>query len=402
MYRFPRRTTAKNKTAVFSLPILLIRLYNCPALICFDVFLSPAAFVLADDAPIPISSASEVATQSPISADARPSNSVSGLSPRTIALAVLCNLLWAGAYVTGKQMIGTPTEAGFGPFRSAFLRFAVAGFLMFLWMRIWKPKSLLIARADVFPMLGVGVLGITLTYLFNYAGLAFSSATAAALILATEPVWIALLAIAFLRERATLPRIGGIVLGVAGATLVVLSTQKPDTAGNALVSGATWGNLLMVASLLFESIAVLIIKRLVARYSGQTIVVYQFLFGAILLLPFALWEGQTSGWVLPHWKAWLAFAYLVTACTLIAYTLWFVLLETTDASDLSIYLFLQPVVGAVLGVLYLNDSVTALTGVGAFLVLAGVFCTVRADAAARGRRKTAETEVTTTRSQISS
>ncbi|MBC8142650.1 MAG: DMT family transporter [Armatimonadetes bacterium] len=296
----------------------------------------------------------------------------STVTPRTALLALLCMLLWSGAYVTGKIAIGTPDAPGFMPFRLAFFRFAVAGVLLFAW-RFWHNReSLRIRREDYGAFFRIGLLGMCLTYVFNYGGLALSSGTAASLIMASEPVWIAVLAVIFLRERATVPRIVGIVLGLGGATLVVLSAKNSPNAGSGGQT-ALLGNALMVLSLLFEAGSVLTVKGLTKRYTGGVIVTYQFLIGALLLAPVAAWETMERGTLHPTGGAWGAFAYLLVACTLIAYPLWFRLLETTDASDLTLFIFLQPVIGAVFGVAILHEPFTAGAAIGAMMVLLGVW-----------------------------
>ena len=250
----------------------------------------------------------------------------STLTPTSIAIAVLCCLLWAGAYVTGKIAIGTPDAPGFGPFRAAFFRFAIAGGLLALW-GLWRdPDSLRVKRGDWAAFGRLGFLGMCLTYTFNYGGLALSTGTAAALIMATEPVWIAVLAVAVLRERMTPHRLFGIVAGLAGALLVVVSTSRPASPGESLSGGAMAGNILMVLSLLWEAGAVLTAKQLTTRYKGRAIVTYEFLLGSLMLAPFALWETSKQGPLHPGMPAIWSFLYLITGCTLVAYPLWFRLL----------------------------------------------------------------------------
>lgn len=297
-------------------------------------------------------------------------NIQSTLTPRTAMIATFCSLLWSGAYVTGKIAIGTPGSPGFGPFRLAFFRFGIAGLLLAVWL-LWRNRAALsVRREDYGAFFRLALLGMGLTYVFNYGGLALSSGTAAALIMASEPVWIAALAVVFLKERLTIPRLLGIVFGLTGAVMVVLSTQKSGGAGGIF---PLLGNILMVFSLLFEAGAVLTVKRLTARYSGLTIVTYEFLLGSLMLAPFALWETITTGTSHPTVAAWGAFAYLLTGCTLFAYPVWFRLLETTDASDVTLFIFLQPVVGTLIGVALLHEPFTVWAAIGAFLVLLGVW-----------------------------
>jgi drug/metabolite transporter (DMT)-like permease len=202
-------------------------------------------------------------------------------------IAIFANLLWAGAYVTGKIAIGTDGSAGFGPFRAAFFRFAAAGAVLALWGLVRAPESLRVRREDL-PRFGrLALLGMCLTYVFNYTGLALTTGTSAALIMATEPVWIAVLAVLVLRERLTPTRGLGVLLGLGGALLVIVSTTQPVNGadGSAAASAAMLGNALIAASLLWEASAVLTVKRLVARYPGPVIVTYEFLLGSLLLAP---------------------------------------------------------------------------------------------------------------------
>lgn len=296
------------------------------------------------------------------------------------ALAVLCNLLWAGAYVTGKIAIGTPETPGFGPYKAAFFRFATAGVLLGAWALWRNPAGLRVRRQDLGAFLRVGLLGVTLTYVFNYTGLQLSTSTAAALIMATEPVWLAILAVIFLHERLTRTRGTGVVLGLTGALLVILSTQKPTAGSPAGSNLAMLGNLLFVASLLWESGAVLTVKKLTERYPGWVMVTYEFVIGSLLLAPFALWETIHNGPIAPTPTSWWALIYLLLPCSLLAYVLWFTLLEMRDASELSVFIFLQPVIGTLLGVLLFRDPFTVWTALGGLLVLGGVAAITRSGA----------------------
>ena len=64
--------------------------------------------------------------------------------------------------------------------------------------------------------------------------------------------------------------------------------------------------------------------------------------------------------------------YLVLFCTVLAYSVWFLLLDRHSASELSVFLFVQPVVGAMLGVVFRHDPLTRATLVGAASVLLGI------------------------------
>ena len=104
---------------------------------------------------------------------------------------------------------------------------------------------------------------------------------------------------------------------------------------------------------------------------------YQMTSGAIALAPFAVWELTRRALhghalAMPPASALWSLLYLVLPCTVFAYTVWFTVLDKREAGEMSVFLFVQPVAGALLGVTFLHDPVTAYTVVGALLVLAAL------------------------------
>ena len=283
--------------------------------------------------------------------------------PLTIFLLLVgINLLWAGSSLAAKIALQT-----IPPMTLAFARFALAALLMYGVARV-RGVDLRVARRDWGMFWAMGILGLALTYLLAYQGIQRTTASDSALIHATEPVFLSVLAYFFLRERMFAVKVLGIVAGLLGTYLIVANGWRLPA-----FSGAVAGDLLITLGLTFEAGSSIVGKNLVMRYPPASVMTYQMLSGAIALAPFAMWELAQPGRA-PHPTAaalW-SLLYLVVPCTVFAYTVWFTILETRGAGEMSVFLFVQPVFGAFLGAWLLHEPFTVWTVLGAVFVLSGV------------------------------
>lgn len=288
----------------------------------------------------------------------------------TVCLLVGINVLWGGSSLAAKVALGTPAHPHLPPMTLAFMRFSLAALLMY-GVALWRRVDLKVARRDWGRFWAMGVLGLTSAYLLSYLGIQRTAASEAALLIATEPVFLALLSVVFLREALPAVKVGGIAAGLLGVLLIVTNGHWQGR-----VSGAILGDILIASGLIFEAFSSLVGKTLVARYPTPSVMTYQMACGAVALAPLAAFEmfgasGPGALTSVPP-SAWLSLLYLVLPCTVFAYTVWFSVLETRDASEMSVFLFLQPVVGMLLGAGLLHEGVTPAKVLGALLVLLAV------------------------------
>ena len=281
-------------------------------------------------------------------------------------LLVGINLLWAGSSLAAKIALHS-----IPPMTLAFARFSLAALLMYGLARALKI-DLRVARRDWGMFWAMGILGLALTYLLQYLGLRLTTASNAALLHATETVFLSLLAFLFLREAMPKAKVAGIAVGLAGVYLIIAGGWKLPP-----FSGLTQGNLLIALALAFEAASSIVGKGLIARYPIHSVVTYQMLSGAIALAPFSVYElawrvSHGHALTLPPAPALWSLAYLILPCTVFGYMVWFTVLDKREAGEMSVFLFIQPVAGAFLGAYFLGDKITAFTILGASLVLLAV------------------------------
>jgi drug/metabolite transporter (DMT)-like permease len=290
-----------------------------------------------------------------------------GRMPASIFLLLIgINLLWAGSALAAKIALHS-----IPPMTLAFVRFALAALCMYGISSVRKI-DLRVARRDWGQFWAMGVLGLALTYLLAYQGLALTTVSNSALLHATETVFLSILAFFFLHEALPKAKLIGIFVGLAGVYFIIANGwYLPD------FSGSTVGNLLIALALAFEAGSSIVGKGLVSRYPILSVVTYQMLSGAVALAPFSAYEliqqiAHGHPLTLPTASALWSLAYLILPCTVLGYTIWFMVLDKHEASEMSTFLFVQPVAGAFLGAVFLGDKITPFTLVGAVLVLLSV------------------------------
>lgn len=288
------------------------------------------------------------------------------MSLNVLLLLIGINLLWAGSSLAAK--VGLQSIP---PMTLAFTRFSVAALLMY-GIALWRKVDLRVAKRDWGVFWAMGILGLALTYLLAYQGLRLTTASNFALLHATETVFLSVLAFLFLGEALPRMKLLGIGLGLTGVYLIIANGFVIQS-----FSHSAQGNLLIALALAFEASSSIVGKNLLARYPPLSVVTYQMLSGAVALAPFSLYEMMNqiaSGHplALPPAGALWSLLYLIIPCTVLGYLIWFSILDKTDASEMSVFLFIQPVAGAALGAYFLGDKITVFTIAGALLVLLAV------------------------------
>jgi drug/metabolite transporter (DMT)-like permease len=226
------------------------------------------------------------------------------------------------------------------------------------------------SRADWALLLLASFLGIPLQFLIQFSGLALTTVSHASLMVGTLPVLLAVAATLFAHERMDRTGWFALTLSTLGATLIALGARHATGA-----SGPTLGgDMLVVLSLVIALAWILINKRLMQRHSPVTVTAYGVAAGtAMLLLVVPLLYRQPFG---PppisaiSLKAWLALAASGLLCTASTTLLWNWGLTQVPASQAGVLLNMEPLIGSLLGVFLLRESLGPSARTGGALILA--------------------------------
>jgi drug/metabolite transporter (DMT)-like permease len=285
------------------------------------------------------------------------------MHPRDVATTVLVTAVWGVAFVGIKEVI-----AHGPPLTLAGARFVLGGGLLVPLVRrramLPPPPGRRLRPLQGREVLLVALLQTTALYGLGFLGVQRTTAGAAALLLNTNPVMVALLAWPMLGEPLSPASVAGIVLALAGVATVAVHSGL----GSPLGVGLLLGGALAWAS------ASIVIKRM-GSVDLLRLSCGQMLAGGLPLLVFGIFSEHR----LPHPTAaslaW--FAFLVIPATAVNFVLWFGLLERYSATAMSSWLFLIPVFGVLAGAVVLHESIGWRVAAGGLLVLAGVLLAQR-------------------------
>lgn len=281
-------------------------------------------------------------------------------------------LFWGLAFVAIKA-----AEEHMSWITLTFLRFAFADVLFLGYLVVRKSERVLPPRKDWLPLLALGFLGFTGYHLFLNLGESNPDVTAgtAALIIASDPAFIALLAVPVLRERIDSVRSGGIVLAFAGLAVMILFAAP----GSQFRFTLSLGALEIVPSVVFTAIYLVLGKNYLARYRPFVFVAYTILLGTLLTIPVvvAAWPTFVGDLANLSWAGLAPVLFLAVCPTFIGYSLWFRALERMPAAAAGAWLYVSTLIAIVGGILLLGEGLAAGMLVGGAMVIGGVVATQR-------------------------
>ncbi len=247
-----------------------------------------------------------------------------------------------------------------------FVRFMVTGIVLLglSWGR-WFRKSHLTWRSyGIFAVNGLVGIALSIT-LFHDAINLFKNASSAAVVFSVNPVFVTLLAPFVNREKWTVGKVTGCLLGACGVVFFAWETGKLDSQS---MRGL---GLMLLAAFLFAS-SICISKRIMPKYGAMVVMGFSGLFGALFLLPLLAmnFTPDTLGELA---KGWLPVLYLSVVGTALAYGLYYYGIHHTTAQGGSMSFFLKPVIASVLAVLILRETINWYMIAGTVLILSGLF-----------------------------
>jgi drug/metabolite transporter (DMT)-like permease len=253
------------------------------------------------------------------------------------------------------------------PVSLAVLRFGQGGLLLAAILAVVAPRYL---RTRWDRLLLFGLLGLVMFVLFPLTfniGLQYTEASRGAVMLATMPIWSALLG-RIIGERLSGRQVVGVGCSVAGIALAFLEPGRV-VGGDAM---SLVGDGLLLLTGLLGAVYGLIAKRVLAVDHAATVTTYAMLIGTLLLLPAAAVEGLVPAIGRLDGQVLGLVVFLGVLGGAAAFTLWTWALSRLTPTQVAVYVNLNPIVAAMLAILLLGERRSVLFLLGFAAVVTGV------------------------------
>jgi drug/metabolite transporter (DMT)-like permease len=251
------------------------------------------------------------------------------------------------------------------PILFAATRFTLAGLLLLPLALLSEPENRL-SRRDLLPMLGLGLVGVTLTQTVFPVGVDLTTAANTALVYSTSPVWGMLLAFALGWERPRVSGVLGVGLCLLGVGAIVYGSL--DFAGTSLLGDA----LILAAAVFWGSYTVLTLS-LLRRYSALAVAAYAMTLGGLAAFPLAALDPSPLNLAALDGLTWGAAAYSALCSSTFGFAAWGWGVSHVGANRVLIYQYLVTLTGVSTGILLLGESFGAGQLIGAAVILGGVY-----------------------------
>jgi len=284
------------------------------------------------------------------------------------ALAANAGLLFA-AILAGASVVATRVAVqSVPPLSLAVMRYAQGGLILGVCLLLLARSQLRVRRQDLLTLTVLGTLLFAAFPLLFNAGLRLTEASRGSLMLATVPVWSALLARLSGQERLVTRQIIGLVLATGGVAVAVAERGLDWQGHGAALVG---DGLILMAALCGAAYGVLV-KRISGRYSALTVTTYAMLIGALVLLPAALGEGLATAVVDLDGQTLMLVLFLGVLGGAVLWYLYGFALSTLTPTQAAVYVNLNPLAAMILATVLLGELVTGPMLLGFAMVLAGV------------------------------
>jgi drug/metabolite transporter (DMT)-like permease len=275
---------------------------------------------------------------------------------------LLAVIIWGSDYLFAKIALREVSPLSFSAMRTAISTVILLPFF------IKREKNWSVSTRNFLWLIALAFLGTFLNRLLWSVGLNLTTASNAALLFSTSPLFVLVILGLLLRAEITFRPILGIFISFIGVFLVI----QGDWKGWTMSSETFQGDLIILASSFTWALFTVLAKRLLKAYSSLKVTAYMMVIGTLLYLPF-LPNEKGGGWAEISGLAWFSVLYVAILGNCLAYFFWILGIQNIGPVRTILYQYLMPVTAILFAVPFLKETLTAVQVWGAVVVFGGIF-----------------------------
>ena len=272
-------------------------------------------------------------------------------------------ILWGLMAPVGK----TAMENGISGISLATFR--MTGGAICFWLASFFAKKERVQSKDLLLLFFAALFGIVCNQGCFTFGLSITSPINASIITTTAPIATMIIAALYLKEPITGKKVTGVLLGSIGALILILNSTKTASGRE----GNIWGDLLCLTAQVSFSCYLVFFKGLISRYSVFTLMKWMFTYAALIFIPCSFHEVSSIHFFEVPSYAWYCVLFVILGGTFFSYILIMIGQKTLRPTVVSMYNYIQPIVGTSVSVLLGLGTFGLTKGIAVILVFTGVY-----------------------------
>ena len=273
---------------------------------------------------------------------------------------MLAVIFWGSSFIATKVALKE-----LSPETIIALRLIIASVFLFFAAIVYKKEFSINLKSHgaIFILALISVFHL----MIQVTGLKYTTASNTGWIIGTAPIFMAILAAIFFREKIGLFKISGILIAMFGLLLLI---GKGNIRNVDLIENK--GDLLVLASAFTWGIYSMVNKKISLSYSPLMTILYLFVLMTIIIIPFNLNEASINSVVHLSLNGWISILFLGLFCSGIAYVIWAYSLRDLESAKVGAFLYFEPLVTVLAAWVLLSESITFLMILSGAIITLGV------------------------------
>ncbi|MPT34247.1 MAG: EamA/RhaT family transporter [Flavobacterium sp.] len=292
------------------------------------------------------------------------------MSKRTYALmaAWTVAIIYGVTFTIAKDVMPTYVDA-FG-----FIFMRVGGSTVLFWltalgMALANPsQSQKIDLKDFPRIIAAAFFGVAFNMLTFFKGLSYTSPIMGAVLMVTTPMIVLVLSAFIMKEKMQRQKIFGIILGLAGTLLLILYGRSMINAPNAAL-----GNFLVFINAVSYGFYLILVKKLMDKYSAYAFVKWIYLFGFLMVIPFGWQEFRQIDWPSVPFDIYWKIGFVIVISTFLTYLLNLLSMRELKPTTVAVFIYLQPFFASVFAIGLGKDELSWVKIGSSLLIFTGVY-----------------------------
>lgn len=272
------------------------------------------------------------------------------------------SLIYGATFTIAKQVMPQYVQ----PFAFILMRVSVAAVCIFIFHSLFIKQKITDWK-DIRKLCISALFGVAFNMLLFFKGLSITTPINGAVLMMNTPIFVVVFAALYLGEKITLQKVAGILLAAVGAIMLMGGSKLNFS------SQTVWGDLMVTANAIIYAFYLVYAKSLMHKYHPLTVTMWSFLFGWLVVLPFGAGEFMQIEFSTFTPKIWLFIAFVTIGATFLTYVLNAYALRHASSSLVGTYIYLQPVLAAIIATVSGKDTLSAAKLVDILIIFIGVF-----------------------------